>query len=386
VVGHHHRVSKWRGALLSFAYVQGMALTYAVIGIGAAMTGTFLVAALQNPWVLGAFGLFFVAMALSMFGLYTLQLPNALQGRLSVWSNRLPGGHLLPVFAMGALSALIVGPCVAPPLAAALGYIGQTGDVWIGGLALYSMALGIGLPLIFVGVFGGHVLPRAGAWMDAVKEAFGIVMLLVALWITRPILPEWFIMLALAALLIAIAVQLHALEPIPAGASGWRKVGKALGLLLLLIGVAELVGLLAGARDPFQPLKGVWTQTGTSAPAKPAFTKVSSVAELDAALAAARGKPVLLDFSADWCVACIEMEKLTFSDARVAARMQDFVLLKADVTDNTAAHQALLARFKLFGPPGIIFFDRQGRERAERLVGFEAAAPFLARLDRAMGA
>lgn len=380
VVGQGAGAGKGRGFALSFVYVQGMALTYAAAGVAAALSGTLLSAALQQPWVLGAFAAFFVLMALSMFGLYELQLPSALQSRLNDASNKLPGGRWLPVFGMGALSALIVGPCVAPPLAAALGYIGASGDVLRGALALYAMALGIGLPLIVVGVAGGHVLPKAGPWMSLVRNAFGTLMLAVALWIASPVLPDWAYMLGWAVLALGAGTALSAFDSLAPHAKPRQRLAKAVGVLLALVGAAQLIGLLAGARDPLQPLKPLAGGSVQAAEAKLAFRPVASEAELDAAIAAAGGKTVMLDFYADWCVSCREMERFTFSDARVQQRLAGVVLLKADVTANTEAHKALLKRFGLFGPPGTIFFGAGGQEIGQRLIGFEDADAFLGRL------
>ncbi|WP_269533098.1 protein-disulfide reductase DsbD [Chitinimonas sp. BJYL2] len=382
IVGQGATVSRGRGFALAMVYVQGMALTYAVAGVAAALSGTLLSAALQNPWVLGAFAVFFVIMALSMFGLFELQLPNALQSRLNDASNRLPGGRWLPVFAMGALSALIIGPCVAPPLAAALGYIAASGDVVKGALALYVMALGIGLPLVLVGTLGGHVMPKAGPWMTAVRNVFGTVMLAVAIWIATPVLPSWLLMLAWSALALGAGVALSALDPLPPHAKAAKRLAKALGVMLVLAGAALLVGLLAGARDPLQPLKPLAGAQAVAAEGKLPFQYVNSVDEFNAALAAARGKTVMLDFYADWCVSCREMERFTFSDAGVQRALGKLVLIKADVTANTPQHKALLKRFGLFGPPGTIFFDAQGKEIPARLIGFEAAEPFLQRLQQ----
>ncbi|GAB3244150.1 protein-disulfide reductase DsbD [Chitinimonas naiadis] len=382
VVGQGGGVSKGKGFALSVVYVQGMALSYAIAGVVAALSGTLLSAALQNPWVLSVFALFFVVMSLSMFGLFELQLPGALQSRLNDASNKLPGGRWLPVFGMGVLSALIVGPCVAPPLAAALGYIGASGDVLRGGLALYVMALGIGLPLIVVGTVGGHVLPKAGPWMSVVKNVFGTLMLAVALWIASPVLPLWLYMLGWALLAIGAGVALSALDTLPPHVKPGKRLAKALGVVLLLMGVAELVGLLAGGRDPLQPLKSLGGGQAASAEHKLNFQPVASVAQLDAAIAAANGKPVMLDFYADWCVSCREMERFTFSDARVQQKLAGLVLLKADVTANTDEHKALLKRFGLFGPPGTIFFGQGGAETGARLIGFEDADAFLQRLAK----
>jgi thiol:disulfide interchange protein DsbD len=383
IVNHGHAVTHLRAFVLSLAYVLGMALTYALVGVAAGLSGTLLSAALQNVWVLGGFALVFVVLSLSMFGFYELQLPATLQSRLSDSANR-QGGSLGAIALMGALSALIVGPCVAAPLAGALLYIAQTGNAALGGAALFVMALGMGAPLLLVGAFSRSLLPKSGPWMEGVKKFFGVIMLATALWLVSPVMPVWLVMLGWALLLIVPSIYLHALDPLPAHAHGWQRLGKGLGVIALLTGAAMLVGVLGGARDPLQPLGFLRSaSTGTVAPAS-TFRPVATVAELDAAVKTA-GRPVMLDFYADWCVSCKEMERFTFSDPVVAAAMSRMLLLKADVTHNTAADKALLQRFGLFGPPGIIFFDRNGRELTDlQVVGFQSAAQFLPTLERAI--
>lgn len=384
IAGQGHQASRGRGFALSLAYVLGMAITYAIAGVAAGLSGTLLSAALQNAWVLGAFALIFVLLSLSMFGFYELQLPAALQSRLSEKSGHLQGGRGIGVFLMGALSALIVGPCVAAPLAGALLYISQTGDALFGGIALFIMALGMGAPLIVVGVAGGSLLPRAGAWMEGVRKTFGVLLLATALWLVSPVLPALAVMLGWAVLLIVPAIFLHALDPLPPHAKGWQRFWKGIGILMLLTGAALLIGALAGNRDPLQPLAGL-RGGAIAAESKLPFTTVRSLSELDARLAAT-DRPVMLDFYADWCVSCKEMEKFTFADPAVQQKLAGFTLLKADVTANSPDDKALLARFGLFGPPGIIFFDAQGKEiDGVRVVGFQDAAHFIATLSRVTG-
>ncbi|QLQ26615.1 MAG: protein-disulfide reductase DsbD [Dechloromonas sp.] len=383
IAGQGHKASHARGFALSVAYVLGMALTYAAAGVAAGMTGTLLSAALQNAWVLGTFALVFVVLSLSMFGFYELQLPTAFQSKLSEESGHLHGGRGPAVFLMGALSALIVGPCVAAPLAGALLYIGQTGDAVLGGTALFVMALGMGAPLIAVGTAGGSLLPKTGPWMEGVKKGFGVLLLATAIWLVSPVIPPVAAMLAWAALLIIPAIFLHALDPLPQHASGWQRFWKGIGIVMLLTGAALLVGALAGSRDPLQPLATLRTQAVAGEVRKLAFEPVRSLAELDARLAAV-DRPVMLDFYADWCVSCKEMERYTFADRAVQDRLAGFTLLKADVTANTADDKALLARFGLFGPPGIVFFTAGGQEiPGLRVVGFQEAASFLRTLDKA---
>ena len=385
IVNHGHAVSHLRAFVLSLAYVLGMALTYAAVGVAAGLSGTLLSAALQNAWVLGSFALVFVVLSFSMFGFYELQLPAALQSRVADTANR-QGGSLPAIALMGALSALIVGPCVAAPLAGALLYIAQTGNAVLGGAALFVMALGMGLPLLLVGAFSRSLLPKSGPWMEGVKKFFGVVMLATALWLVAPVIPLWLQMLGWALLMLIPAIYLRALDPLPAHAHGWQRLGKGLGVALLLGGAAMLMGVLGGARDPLQPLG--FLRGGAAAEASATtFERVASIERLDARLAesAAAGKPVMLDFYADWCVSCKEMERFTFADPQVALRMKQFVLLQADVTANTDADVALLKRFGLFGPPGIIFFDAGGRERVDqRVIGFQSADQFLPALERVL--
>nr|HNH64098.1 protein-disulfide reductase DsbD [Thauera aminoaromatica] len=383
IVGQGNKVSHTRAFVLSLAYVLGMAVTYALAGVAAGMTGTMLSAALQNVWVLSAFALMFVLLSLSMFGFYELQLPSTLQSKLADTASHGKGGHLGGVTLMGVLSALIVGPCVAAPLAGALLYIAQTGDAVLGGWALFAMGLGMGAPLLAVGVASRSLLPKVGPWMEGVKKAFGVMLLAVALWMITPVIPPLATMLGWAALLLFSAIFLHAIDPLPPQAKSWQRFWKGAGVVLLLAGAAILVGALAGSRDPLQPLSVLRAQAAAPVDV-PQFEKVDSIAELDARLATT-DRPVLLDFYADWCVSCKEMERFTFSDAAVAARMGHMLLLKADVTANTDEHKALLKRFGLFGPPGILFFDGQGKERAGlRVVGFMKAEPFATVLDRAL--
>ncbi len=370
IVGEGTKVSRSRGLLLSVTYALGMAIVYTGLGVAAGLIGEGLAASLQNPWVLGTFALLMVVLSLSMFGFYQLQVPASLQARLTSASNRQSAGKLAGVFAMGAISALIVGPCVAAPLAGALVYISQTRDVLIGASALFAMAVGMSVPLLLVGVTAGSLLPRAGAWMDAVKRFFGVLMLGLALWQVSPVLPATVQMLGWSALFLGYGSYLLHTR------SAWPLT--AAGVAFLALGAMQLVGVSSGGRDPLAPLAHLGAQVPHLK-----FTRVKTVAQLDAALAQTGGKSVMLDFYADWCVACKEMEKLTFVDPAVQAKLANSVLLQVDVTANDVDDKAMLKRFGLFGPPGIIFFDAQGREIAgSRVIGFQNAEKFLTSLQK----
>jgi thiol:disulfide interchange protein DsbD len=386
IIGQGQKMTRGHSLLLSVAYVLGMAITYTLAGVAAGLSGALLSAALQNPWVLGTFAAVFVALAMSMFGLYELQLPTALQSRLAGASGRLHGGHYAGVFVMGALSALIVGPCVAAPLAGALLYISQSGSAALGGSALFAMALGMGVPLLVVGASAGALLPKTGAWMETVKRFFGVMLLAVAIYLVSPVVPVTAQMLAWAALLIFTGIYLRAIDTLPPAAGGFARISKGVGVIALVAGIAYLVGALSGGRDVLQPLSGL-RGASTSAPTGPgvAFQRVANNAELDAAIAAAGGKTLMLDFYADWCVSCKEMERYTFTDPAVQSRLAGMVKIQADVTANTAQHKELLKRFRLFGPPGIVFFDPAGREiQGLRVIGFQSAGKFAAVLDQAL--
>jgi len=379
IVGQGSDVSRARGFALASSYSLGMALVYTALGVAAGLAGEGLAAALQNPWVLGAFALGLVVLAMSMFGAYELQLPSAFTGRLTEASQRLPAGKLASVFAMGGVSALIVSPCVAAPLAGALVYISQTRDVWLGGTALFSLAAGMSVPLLLVGASAGSLLPRAGAWMDEVKRFFGLLLLGVALYTVQPVWPTALVLALWGALLLATAVLLvsdqHRGHRGGLSKSLWRRV---IAAVLAVCGLLEFAGAASGGSNPLQPL-GHLAARGANGAEKigVAFTTVRSVAELDAALHSA-GRPVMLDFYADWCVSCKEMERFTFSDAGVQKKLAGAVLLKADVTANNEADKALLKRFQLFGPPGTIFFDASGREiPGSRVIGFQSSDRFL---------
>jgi thiol:disulfide interchange protein DsbD len=373
IAGEGSQTSRRRGLVLSVAYSLGMALVYTALGIAAGLIGEGLSASLQSPPVLFAFAILMAAMALSMFDIYQLQVPASLQLALTRLSERQRGGKLLGVFVMGAISALIVGPCVAAPLAGALVYISQTRNVLIGGSALFAMAVGMSLPLLLVGISAGSLLPRAGAWMQTVKYFFGVLMLALALWMVSSLIPAWLLMLGWGALAAGYGLFLMRDKSL-----GWRT--RIIGIVFILLGAVQLLGVATGGRDAWAPL----AHLGGKQHQKTAFTRVRSVAELDAALADTGGRRVMLDFYADWCVSCIEMEKFTFTNPEVKNKLDQILLLQADVTANNDDDKALLKRFGLFGPPGIIFFDTNGNEiRGTRVIGYQPPAQFLQSLQKA---
>ena len=388
--GQH--MTKGRGFVLALAYVLGMAITYAIAGVAAGLSGAMLSAMLQNAWVLGTFSLIFVILAFSMFGFYELQLPSFLQSKISEEAGHLHGGHLSSVFGMGALSALIVSPCVAAPLAGALLYISQTRDIVLGGSALFFMALGMGVPLLLIGASAGALLPKSGPWMESIKQFFGVLLLAVAIWLISPVVSAVIYMLLWAALLIISAIYLHAIDPLPVNASGFRKFLKGVGVIALLTGVALLIGVLSGSRDVLQPLSKLsiasnsnnasFSENGWNSENHLPFQSVKSIAELDEIIARSNDKYIMVDFYADWCISCKEMERFTFSDERVQAKLKDVVLLQVDVTNGTPDDAALLKRFKLFGPPGILFLDRSGAEIPNiKIIGYLNKDDFLAVLN-----
>ncbi len=445
LVGEQHQVSRARGTLLAVAYVSGMSVVYTALGVAAGLSGAGLAAWLQTPWVLTLFALLLATLALSMFDVFTFQMPSSIQTKLTVKNNSILGGRIGAAALMGALSALIVGPCVAAPLAGALLYISQTGDVLLGGLALFAMAWGMGVPLLLMGASAGKLIPRTGTWMEGVKQFFGVLLFATAWWMVTPMLPTWLQILGWAILVLFSAVLLRTFEALGADAGFSGMLRKTMGLLLALLCLIWLLGIASGGRSLLQPLShlarnnaaaipsvaatpekntgvsGALVTTDksalvsdTSAPtttknillgqasdkapataqraqsvpssndAHALFKRVRSVAELETELAQST-RPVMLDFYADWCVSCKEMEAFTFTQPNVAQRMDQLLLLQADVTANNPEDRALLKRFKLFGPPGIIFFEQGGRERKDvRVVGFQEANRFAANLDRVL--
>ena len=361
IVGEGKGLSRRRGFMLSLTYALGMAIVYTALGVAAGLVGEGLAATLQNSWVLTGFALLMVGLSLSMFGFYELQVPGSVQLKLMGISQKQSAGKSVGVFVMGALSALIVGPCVAAPLAGALVYISQTRNVVIGGSALFALAMGMSVPLLIVGISAGTLLPRTGLWMDAVKRFFGVLMLGVALWMVSPVVSPLVQMAGWAALGLGYGAYL-----LGSRASPWAF--KAVGIAVATLGLVQLVGLATGGRDVLTPLAHL---TGDAAKGVE-FKRIKSPAQLDAVLASAAGKTVLLDFYADWCVSCKEMEKLTFTDRGVQRQLADTLLLQVDVTANDADDRAMLKRFGLFGPPAIILFDRKGQElRDSRIIGYQ---------------
>ena len=386
IVGHGQRISTRKAFFLSFCYVFASALMYTLFGVLAALFGSNLQATFQQPWIIVLFSAIFILLALSMFGFYHLQVPKALQAKLHDVSDKHRDGSWISAAVMGALSSLIVGPCVAAPLAAALIYIGQTGDVVLGASTLFVMGMGMGAPLLLLGTSAGTLLPKAGTWMNTINAVFGVIMLAVAVWMLGRILPPAITLLLWSMLLIIPAMYLNALDPLPENASNWRKFWKGLGVLMLVYGVLLLIGLSAGNTNPLQPMKGIGVSSAKAEQSKGlAFQRIHSNQELDNLLAkaASEGRWVMLDFYADWCISCKEMEAYTLSDARVKQALDDFILVQADVTANSEAEQALLKRFNLIGPPGILFFgpDRQERS-AFRVIGYQPVDTFIKTLKQ----
>jgi thiol:disulfide interchange protein DsbD len=378
-----------RGLQLASAYALGMAAVYTALGIAAGLAGEGMAAYLQQPGVLVAFALLLSGLALSMFDVYTLQVPAALQTRLAGLSDRFGGGALGGAAAMGALSAVMVGPCVAAPLAGALLYIGRSHDVWLGGLALFSLACGMSVPLLVAGASAGSLLPRAGAWMNRVKHVFGLLLLAVAWWMVSPLVGASALLAGWGLLALSAAVFLGLHDPMPASAGAGARLLRTAVIALAVLGALELSGAILGARDPLTPLAPLTAGRAHSAQREIAGAArgqtIGSTAELDQLLASA-GQPVLVDFYADWCVSCKEMERDTFPDPGVQQALAQVVMVRADVTANSQAQRALMKRFGLFGPPALVLFDAQGHELiAARLVGFAQAQALRSHLQRFIG-
>ena len=389
IAGEGRDVSAYRGFTLSLSYVLGMALVYTVAGIAFAAAGQQAQAVFQQPWIIITFAGLFVVLALSMFGLFELQMPSAIQSRLAAISGRQKSGTMIGAFVMGALSSLIVTACVAPPLVATLTVISQTGDILRGGLALFAMSLGMGMPLLVVGTSAGKLLPKAGSWMEATKTAFGFMMLGLTVWMLSRILPGQITLGLWGVLVFMAGIFMGALTSLGPAAGKMRLAGKGLGLLALLYGAILLVGAFLGGHDPFRPLDNLRLAGSEQAADHQGlkFTRIKTVEDLDNALAeaAAQSRTAMLDFYADWCVSCKEMEAYTFTEAAVQAALADTVLLQADVTANDDEDQALLQRFGVFGPPTIIFFDEKGQQReGYEVVGYMRSDDFVAHVEKAL--
>ncbi len=388
IVGQGEQVTTRRAFSLSLAYVLAMALTYTIAGVLAGMFGQNLQIMFQNPWVIGSFSLLFVVLAMSMFGFYELQLPSALQSRLDALSRKQSGGSVVGAGVMGFLSALIVGPCVAAPLAGILIYIGMSGDAVFGGLSLFVLSLGMGTPLLLFGTTAGKFLPKLGDWMNNIKAVFGVMLLGLAIWMLERVASPQATMFLWSALLIGTAVYLGALNQLEVNATGWQKLWKGLGLAMLFYGAIVMLGAASGGRDVLQPLHGSSLLGSSSETEKHlAFKTIKSLEDLQREVKSASNsnRAVMLDFYADWCVDCKIMEKRTFTDAGVHQALDNVVLLQADVTPNDDVDQALLKAFGLFGPPAILFFDTNGKEiKSHRVIGFMAADEFAAHVNRAL--
>lgn len=392
IVGQGDDISTSKAFSLSLVYVLAMAVTYTVAGVIVGLSGENIQVWFQNPWVLSVFAGIFVLLSLAMFGFYELQMPSGIQNKLNNISNGAKQGSYVGAGIMGLLSALIVGPCVTAPLIGALIYIAETGNAWVGGIALFSLSMGMGAPLLAIGTSAGKILPKAGAWMDAVKAVFGVLLLGLAIWMLERFLPAPIILLLAGALLIVSAIYLGALDAIKESASGWSKLWKGFGLISLVYGAILVIGAASGSHSLLQPLQGIATtqlagndthEAAGSQHALP-FQMVKGLGGLQTALdqAASEGKPVMLDFYADWCVSCKEMEAFTFSDGSVQKSLDNFVMLQADVTKNDEQDKALLKELGLFGPPAILFYDPSGNELQNyRVVGFMAAAKFSSHIE-----
>ncbi len=385
IAGQGESITTTKAFSLSLVYVLSMAVTYATVGAIAGYYGSEFNIQIwfQDPVILGIFAAIFVLLSLSMFGFYELQLPNAIQSRLVALSNSQQGGTLIGVGLMGFFSAIIVGPCITAPLVGALFYITQTQDWQLGGGALFALGLGMGTPLLIIGTSAGNLLPRAGAWMDQVKAAFGIVLLGVAIWLLERILPVGVTMALIAALLIASAIYLGALDSLDASASGWRRFTKAVGLLVLLYGAAYLIGAAAGSKDLIQPLRGVIAASGgeRASQAHLEFRRIKGLDGLQLALndSVSQGRTTMLDFYADWCISCKEMERYAFTHPEVLAALDGTATLQADVTANDREDTRLMSSLGIYGPPAILFFDAAGNEiRHRRVVGEMSGEKFAA--------
>ena len=371
IVGEGKDITTRRAFILSLVYVLAMSLTYTVAGLLTGLLGANLQTMLQNPWVISSFSALFVVLSLSMFGLYELQLPQGIQDRLHRISHNQTGGKLVGVALMGLLSGLIVGPCLAPPLAGALVFIGQQGDPLLGASALFSLSMGMGIPLLVIGTSAGSLLPKAGPWMDGIKSVFGVLMIALAIWLLERIIPGWVALLLWGSLLIVSAVYLGALNSLSMVSTGWEKLLKGFGLIILVYGSLLIVGSASGSQNVWQPLTALTSPSFNTGENQHGvkFIQIDNLTELEQQLSRST-RPVMLDLYADWCTECKTMEMTTFKDPAVVAALANTTTLQLDMTDNTAEHKALLKKFSIFGPPTILFFDSEGDEYSQyRLIG-----------------
>lgn len=383
IVGEGERITTHRAFVLSLAYVLAMSVTYTAAGVLTGLLGENIQAMFQNPWIIGSFSALFVILSLSMFGLFELQLPHAIQHRLHQISHRQKGGKIAGAALMGLLSGLIVGPCLAPPLAAALIFIGQHGDPVLGGSALFALSMGMGIPLLIIGTSAGSLLPKAGTWMNNIKAVFGVLMLALAIWMLERIIPGWVALLLWGALLVVTAIYLGALNTLNIDSNGWDKFWKGLGLILLIYGGLLMIGGASGSHSVWQPLKVITTSSAntTTKSTGVVFTKINNLADLEQHLAQT-SQAVMLDFYADWCIDCKRMEATTFKDQNVVKALANTLTLKVDLTENTQQHKDLLKHFGLFGPPTMLFFNASGQEfQQSRLIGMIESAQLIQHIN-----
>ena len=384
IVGEGDNITTHRAFILSLTYVLAMSITYTAAGVLTGLLGENIQAMLQNPWIIGSFSALFVILSLSMFGLFELQLPHALQHRLHQISHQQQGGHIIGAALMGLLSGLIVGPCLAPPLAGALIFIGQQGDPVLGGSALFALSMGMGLPLLIMGTSAGSLLPKAGDWMNNIRTVFGVFMLALAIWMLERIIPGWVGLLLWGMLFIVSAVYLGALNTLGIDSNGWEKLWKGIGIILLIYGGLLMIGAASGSHNIWQPLDAIVKEkqikrdvsTGIN------FIQIDNLSELNQQLSQSNN-PVMLDFYANWCVDCKRMEATTFQNIDVISALANINTLQLDMTDNTAEHKALLKEFGIFGPPTLLFFDANGKEYSQhRLIGSITASALLRHIEQ----
>jgi thioredoxin:protein disulfide reductase len=375
ISGQGPDITKKKAFVLSLIYVQAMALTYALLGVLVALAGSSLAVKLQNPWIISAVALLFVALSLSMFGLYELQLPSGLQARLNKVNQNQQGGTYIGVAIMGVLSTLIVSPCTTAPLTGAMLYIASTEDLWFGGLALYALGVGMGIPLLLVGMSAGKLLPKAGNWMNQIKVFFGVSLIGMALYIARFLIQDQVYLILWAILLVTYSIQLGVFERTN---NGWEVVKKGISFVIFIAGIIYLLGAAMGNSNPFKPLQ-IQFSGGQAQTAKLAFREVSSLEEIQQQiiLANQQDKTVMLDFVADWCTACYEFADYTFTDANVKKALANSVLLKFDSTFESDEVNLVMAHYKILGLPSILFIGKQGMEVANsRVTGFLNAERF----------